>query len=310
MQDLINPAVAGRIDEIRDGFAQAEPFRHCVIDGFLDDGFAQRLLERFPDFERGNHLNEDGHPGGKSTHERMRDQGGEFAILDELVRSREFLAMVGRITGIPDLLYDPMYFGGGTHENRQGQALDVHIDFNHHPLTRWHRRLNLIVYLNPGWQPEWGGALELHRDPYDAGVDEVVEVLPLFNRCVIFETTERSWHGFRRITLPPERAGATRRSVALYFYTEERPAAETGPTHSTVYVDRTLPDRFVPGYTLTRTDRDELDALVTSQNGHTRRLYREIERLQAELESTALNRVAGALRQRWARYRMRRGAAR
>lgn len=309
MQDLINPAVTGRIDEIRHAFAQARPFRHCVIDGFLDDGFARSLLERFPDFERGDHLNEDGRPGGKSTHERMRELGGGFAALDDLVRSAEFLALVGRITGIPGLLYDPMYFGGGTHENRQGQALDVHIDFNHHPLTRWHRRLNLIVYLNPEWRPEWGGALELHRDPYDAGADEVVEVLPLFNRCVIFETTENSWHGFRRITLPPEHAGLTRRSVALYFYTEERPAEETAPTHSTVYVDRALPARLVPGYTLTQADRDELEALVTHQNGHTRRLYGEIERLQGELERSALGRLAGALRRRWARHRMRRHAA-
>ncbi len=306
MLHLIDPAVLGREDEIRRAFAGARPFRHCVIDGFLDEDFARRLLERFPDFERGNHIDEDGRPGGKSTHEQLRGLGEDYAALDDLARSEEFLALVGRITGIPGLLYDPMYFGGGTHENRQGQALDVHIDFNHHPATGWHRRLNLIVYLNPGWQPEWGGALELHRDPYDAAKDEVVEVLPLFNRCVIFETTEHSWHGFRRITLPPEQAGTSRRSLALYFYTEERPAEETGPTHSTVYVDRGLPERFVAGYTLTQADRDELDALLTNQTGHNRRLYREIERLQGELERTTLNRLAGALRRRWARYRVRR----
>lgn len=306
MHGLIDPAIAGRLDEIHQSFVDARPFRHCVIDGFLAPDYARRLLEQFPAFEQGDHLNEEGKPGGKSTHERIRGLGADFAALDDLVQSAAFLELVGRITGIPALLYDPMYFGGGTHENRQGQALDPHIDFNYHPLTRWHRRLNLIVYLNPGWQADWGGALELHRDPYDPANDEVVEVVPAFNRCVIFETTEHSWHGFRRIALPPQHAGTSRRSVALYFYTEERPAEQTAPTHSTVYVDRGLPPRFVAGYTLTADDHEELAALFTRQSGHNRRLYREVERLQAELEKTALNRVAGAVLRRLERYRMRR----
>ncbi len=133
----------------------------------------------------------------------------------------------------------------------------------------------------------------------------MVEVLPLFNRCVIFETTERSWHGFRRITLPAERAADSRRSVAFYFYTAARPAQETAPTHSTVYVDRGLPERFVPGYMLTPSDCDELAALVTDHIGHNRRLYRDIEHLQAELESTALGRLVRAVRRRLTRRRAR-----
>lgn len=305
MQALINSDVTARLDALHGSFISARPFRHCVIDDFLTHSFAGQLLEQFPAFERGDHLNEDGVPGGKSTNERMRGLGDSYRALDDLVQSRAFLDMVGRITGIPGLLYDPMYFGGGTHENRQGQALDVHIDFNYHPLTRWHRRLNLIIYLNPHWQPAWGGALELHRDPYDPGTDEVVEVAPLFNRCVIFETTEHSWHGFRRITMPPEHAGSSRRSVALYFYTEDRPAEQTAPTHSTVYVDRALPARFAPGRTLDQADCDELEALMTDHASHNRRLYREIERLQAELEATPLGRLARAVRRRLARYRMR-----
>ena len=101
---------------------------------------------------------------------------------------------------------DLAYFGGGTHENLQGQDLDAHIDFNYHPLTRQHRRLNLIIYLNEQWQDEWGGSLQLHRDPtLPPQSDEIVTVTPLLNRCVIFETSERSWHGFRRIDLPADR---------------------------------------------------------------------------------------------------------
>lgn len=277
-------------------FERATPFAHCVIDGFLDDAFARRLLEEFPAFERGNRLNEDGQIGGKSTFESIAALGDGFRALDACVQSPAFLDLVGRITGIPDLLYDPHYFGGGTHENRHGQDLDSHVDFNYHPLTSWHRRLNLIVYLNPEWETAWGGALELHRDPYDPEHDEVVRIEPAFNRCVVFETTEHSWHGFDRIVLPDDRRDLGRKSVALYFYTRERPAAQTAGAHSTVYVDRPLPSHLRPGRTLTDRDHAELLELLARRDGHNRRLYQDIARLQAQVDQSFASRLFRAIR--------------
>src|SRR5690606_39949980 len=66
---------------------------------------------------------ENGTEGNKSTVERIRDLGDAFVALDDAIQSPEILALIGTVTGIPDLLYDPYYFGGGTHENRQGQDL-------------------------------------------------------------------------------------------------------------------------------------------------------------------------------------------
>ena len=82
---------------------------------------------------------------------RSRGSAVPYAELDALIQSGDWLALLTRITGIPGLLYDPYYLGGGTHENRSGQGLDPHVDFNYHPSERWHRRLNLIVYLNRAW---------------------------------------------------------------------------------------------------------------------------------------------------------------
>src|SRR5690606_8210227 len=178
------------------------------------------LLAQFPGFERGNFLSEDGRPGSKSTFEQVRALGDGYAALDDLVRDDAFLALLADITGIGDLRYDPWYLGGGTHENRHGGGLEAHVDFNFHPLERWQRRLNLIIYLNPGWQEEWGGALELFEDPAAAPEHAIA---PLFNRCVIFETHDHSWHGFNRIALPESERGQSRKSIALYFYT---PASE------------------------------------------------------------------------------------
>lgn len=153
----LDPRVSAQADAHAASFARRDPFRHLVIDDFLDADYAQRLLGDFPPFERGNARNEAGELGGKSTVERIRELGAPYAALDDLIQTREFLDLVGRLTGIPELLYDPFYFGGGTHENRSGQDLDPHVDFNRHPIEHWHRRLNLIVYLNPDWQESWGG---------------------------------------------------------------------------------------------------------------------------------------------------------
>lgn len=274
----LNPAVLQRSGELAVAFAAASPFPHVVIDDFLAPDFCGELLRQFPAFSDAAALNEDGRVGGKAVQEKVRALGPAFGQLDDLVRSEAFLGLVGRITGIDPLRYDPWYFGGGTHENRSGQDLDPHVDFNYHPITRQHRRLNLIIYLNAEWEDAWGGSLQLHRDPsLPPGQDEIVTVTPLLNRCVIFETSERSWHGFRRIDLPPERQGLSRRSFAVYFYTDSRPPEQTAAEHSTIYVERHLPDRYVAGHTLDDGDVRELRQLLARRDQHLRRLYRQIE---------------------------------
>lgn len=294
MQRLINPDVIAKQDELATRFRPRDPFRYVVIDDFFTAAYAAQVLEEFPPFERGNARNEAGEAGKKSSVEKIRKLGAAYRTLDDLVQSREFLGLIGRITGIDDLLYDPWYFGGGTHENRQGQDLDAHVDFNRHPVNRWHRRLNLIVYLNHEWQDDWGGSLQLHSDPRSAD-DRIVTITPKFNRAVIFETTETSWHGFPRIALPADRQELTRKSVALYFYTKDRPAEETASPHSTIYVDAPLPARFAAGHTLDADDVEQLRQLLARRDQHNRRLYRDLTALSAKFEEAQAALYGGQL---------------
>ena len=300
LRGMVDPGVAAREQEYTEAFAAARPFRHVVIDRFLDAGFCRRMVEQFPDFDESAALNEDGKVGGKATRESVRSLGPAYAELDDLVQTKAFRELVGRITGIDDLQYDPHYFGGGTHENRQGQDLDPHIDFNYHPLSKQHRRLNLIIYLNDEWDDAWGGSLQLHRDPYrEPAQDEIVTVTPLMNRCVMFETSEHSWHGFECIDLPEGKQDLSRKSFALYYYTRKRPPEQTGPEHSTIYVERHLPERFRAGMTLSETDVQEIKTLLVRRDQHLQRLYRQISAQggssQATARHTAYARVAQGL---------------
>ena len=286
LNQFISQTYADRARELFRQYDQADPFRHLVMDDFFDADFARQLLEEFPPFDVNKAMNENGEIGAKCVHEEMPRLGASYRALDGLVQSTEFLEWLGRMTGIDGLQYDPDYFGGGTHENRHGQDLDPHVDFNKHPKTGMHRRLNLIIYLNREWSDDWGGAIELHKDPrLPPEQDTIRYVNPKFNRAVLFETTHWSWHGFERINLPQGDADPhSRKSVALYFYSESRPKEEQTKPHSTIYVERPLPSHIQPGVTLSEEDHRRITTLLARRDQHLKRLYGNISDLSAHNE--------------------------
>jgi hypothetical protein len=270
---MSHPELWPRIQELNRRFLEARPFRHVVVDDFLDSRFCRSLIDEFPRFDPHNAINEAGGVGRKAVHPDVCTLGPAYRQFDALMRDPDFLKQTGEVTGIADLRYDPGYLGGGTHENLDGQELDIHVDFNFHPKTFQHRRLNLILFLNTEWLEAWGGCLELCDDPWNPAGADVVRIVPLANRAVLFETTERSWHGFSRITLPPEKQELSRRSIAVYFYTKKRPTEETAPSHATVYIPRPLPTHLQPGHTLTEFEMDELQNLIKRRDDQIRFLY-------------------------------------
>ena len=134
------------------------------------------------------------------------------------LNSPEFLQFLSKITGIANLQKDDGLEGGGIHQSTRGGYLNIHADFTVHPHHRkWQRRINVLVYLNKEWKEEWGGKLELWDKEMKACEEKV---LPIFNRCVIFNTDADSYHGHPEPMTCPE--GTYRRSIALYYYTVEK----------------------------------------------------------------------------------------
>lgn len=114
----------------------------------------------------------------KAQCENIRVLGPAYCAVGDLMRSPEFLDLVGTITGVPNLLYDPDYLGAGTQCNRDGKELNPHVDFNYHPTRGWYKRLNLLRSLNESWNESWGGCFEVHSDPRSLEVDRSKKILP------------------------------------------------------------------------------------------------------------------------------------
>ena len=210
-----------------------KPFRYLVYEDFFSPEAAEQLLAAYPDVTTGNW---DG-----TTYINQKNKfaltkfGTEHPLLQQAFdefNSPKFLSKVEQITGIADLIGDEELFGGGLHQSVSGAFLDVHVDFNYHQTTRYHRRMNAIVYMNKDWRAEYNGYLELWNMKDKKQLENIA---PVFNRCVIFETNEVSYHGHPKPLAAP--GGITRKSLAVYYYTKERPSHEIAGEHNTVYVN-------------------------------------------------------------------------
>jgi hypothetical protein len=238
----LSPAVARALPRLRARYRAARPFPHAVLDGFLRPRFCAALLREFPPYDPTASRNAFGQDG-KACREDLRTLGPAFRRFDDLAASAGFRRSLERLTGISGLRHDPYHFGGGAQENRTGMRLWPHVDFDRHPVTGWHRRLNLLLYLNPDWVPARGGELRLHSGPRVAPSRSMA---PLFNRGVVFTTSRRSWHSVAPVLGP---AGTSRRSVSVYYYTAEAPRGRAAP-HTTLWVYPGLPPRARTGATL------------------------------------------------------------
>ena len=214
-------------------YAQATPFPHIIIDDFLPASLLDRILEEFPqpgtiNWQKFNN------PAEKKLASNLELQMGEWTrVLLYQLNSSTFIKFLESLTGIEGIIPDPHFAGGGLHQIERGGFLKMHDDFNRHNKLKLDRRLNLLLYLNKDWKEEYGGYLEL----WDKDMTRCEQkILPIFNRCVIFSTTDFSYHGHPEPLTCPE--GETRKSLALYYYSNGRPAEEVSGTHTTVFKAR------------------------------------------------------------------------
>lgn len=217
----------------------AAPFAHTVIDGMFPAEVLDRVLEEFPS-PRTDGWERYDDPLQKKLGSRDEERiGASTRLLLHELNSAPFVQFLEELTGIEGLVPDPWFEGGGLHQIERGGMLKVHVDFNKHTLLGLDRRINVLVYLNKDWDEAWGGHLEL----WDTEMKKAEHrIAPLFNRMVIFNTTDFANHGHPDpLECPPERQ---RRSLALYYYSNGRPAHEVAASHTTIFKRR--PGEAIP----------------------------------------------------------------
>ena len=192
----------------------ARPFPHIVIDNFLPEDFAKDFLVHFPSKEDCTVFRQHDNANLKRGYRPSDMADNPCAAMLYLFNTGVFVNLLESITGISGLIPDPFFEGGGLHEIESGGHLGIHADFNLHPKLNLVRRINVLIYLNEDWPKDFGGNLEL----WNMDMNERCEVIaPLFNRCVIFNTDKKSFHGHPEpLSCPVDRC---RRSIALYYYT-------------------------------------------------------------------------------------------
>lgn len=227
-------------------FKSAKPFPSICIDNFLVPEFADKLAASYPQYD-------DARPLGRefsSLNENLKIQITEPEKFPEAVISLsaalaedDFLQKLSGLSGINNLVWDPAFSGGGMHLTKSSGLLDVHVDFNFEEELDLYRRLNILIYLNPVWKKEWGGDVEL----WDKEVKNCIHSFePIHNRCVLFATSDYSFHGVKSVQTPD---GVSRNSFAAYFYSAEagdNAGEPYGGNHTTIFKAR--PEERVKKY--------------------------------------------------------------
>jgi hypothetical protein len=242
----------------RAAYTRAKPFPHIVFDNFFDPELLELVLAEFPEpgairWQRFDNAHE-----VKLASAAEASFGPATRLLLYHLNGITFLEFLSKVTGIANLIPDPSFEGGGLHQIVRGGKLGIHADFNRHRSYSLDRRLNLLLYLNKDWREEYGGHLEL----WDRNMAHCeAKVLPVFNRVMVFGTTNYTYHGHPDPLQCPE--GMTRKSLALYYFSNGRPADEVSGDHSTLFRARSA-EEFRPSFQqrLRHLGRDLLPPIV------------------------------------------------
>ncbi|HXM70235.1 MAG TPA: 2OG-Fe(II) oxygenase [Thermoanaerobaculia bacterium] len=217
-------------ESLRDSYVNAQPFPHIVLDGLFPDDQLDLVLAEFPGPDDIEWRRFEGPKEKKLGYTYKSELPPHLQAFLYFMNSAPVVEFLQALTSIDGLIPDPYYGGAGPHQIMPGGFLDVHADFNWHPLLRLDRRLNLIVYLNRDWREEYGGHIEL----WDREMTRCERrVLPIFNRTVIFNTTDYSFHGHPHPLTCPQHM--SRKSVSFYYYSNGRPAEERSTPHDTIF---------------------------------------------------------------------------
>lgn len=199
------------IDTLRQQFINAKPFEHIIIPNFLNEKYAEAVYSQYPnDFEMWHKYYNPLEV--KYANDNINDMCKDIKNIFYLLSTDLITNLFRNISTIDDLEHDPFLHGAGLHVHPRYGRLNMHLDYEKHPISGKQRRLNVILYLSKNWKKEWNGDTQL----WDKDMNEcIVSSQVKFNHAIIFKTNDISWHGLPEKILCPE--NVYRKTLAYYY---------------------------------------------------------------------------------------------
>lgn len=198
------------LEKYRLDYLTAKPIPHLAIKNFCDVKKIKEVVNAIG--VEGNNSRDYVFAHNKFEKSNYGELHPNLKVLKEELMSEEFGKILKYITN-RDVFVDPRNYGGGLHTGLGPARLDMHLDFNYHiDNPNWYRKLNLLFYFSPNWDPKFGGHLKL-EDLRDGKKNEVDTT---FNTMVIQECSSYSLHGYEMSSTTPKEY--RRLSIATYAY--------------------------------------------------------------------------------------------
>jgi len=226
LSESLNLINRDKVIKALQGFKGQVPFDHCVIDDFFQTEIAKHLESDFIAYDDARWFY---YKNSLEDKKALNDWNAfpslTYRAFSELV-SNEFISLLSKELGI-EYFPDVGLHGGGWHIHDAGGNLNPHLDYSIHPKLGLERKLNIIIYLSSSLEDGHGGHLGLWtHDEITKRPGELTKVVqPKFNRAVLFDTTQNSWHGMCQSLTQPK--GIYRKSLAVYYLTIPSEKADT-----------------------------------------------------------------------------------
>lgn len=210
--DLIVARLQADAPKLKDEYASSRA-RYFAVDNLLPEPLAAAIHAAFPpvaEMMLRSSLRERKYVTSQMNKCEALAEEAVFAFQDPRI-----VQVVSAITGIQQLEPDAQLYAGGISLMGKGHFLNPHVDNSHDKSRERYRVLNLLYYVSPEWQREFGGSLELWPD----GTRQAPVVLPsLFNRLIVMATTTQSWHSVNQVNVD-----RTRCCVSNYYFSRRSP---------------------------------------------------------------------------------------
>jgi len=200
-----------KLKNIKNEFNKALPFKYVVIDNFLDKSVSEKVFQNFPEIDENWHSYYNPIEV-KFANDDINKLNSSIKNIFYALSTHQITKVFSDLTNIKELEYDPCLHGAGLHAHSRNGRLGMHLDYEKHPILNKTRQLNIILYLSKDWDKSWNGATEF----WDKEMKECITKIDIkFNRAVIFQTNEISWHGLPELIKCPE--NVFRKSLAYYY---------------------------------------------------------------------------------------------